>query len=497
MFSFLSIEFSLLFIAFFAIYWLVYKNIAYQNRLLITFGYTILYLMAGILPTVILFVFSLFIICIAHFIKTHIHKKIWLIVGIIAILIHLCIFKYYNFFIDGIQNNAFFGNSITATLILPLGISYYSFMAISYLVDLYRFYQKNTQPIPHLTPLQTFTHFSFFATLTAGPITRVFATKGVHDVFGGDASLYTQLHRQRPRQLTHPLLALSLILLALIKKWWLAGNLADNWVNPIFANPSQYHSLEILTAIYGYTLQLFLDFSGYSELMVGFGLLLGFRLPMNFQAPLLAHNIREFWNRWHISLSTWIRDYIYIPLGGSNTSFVKTQINLLIAMGLSGIWHGSTLNFLVWGLLHGMALVLLNCTDFLYAKYRNISPKNARNLSTKYKITQCLSVFLTIHFVVFCFVFFRATNFHDALVIFEALLLNHKNIVWQSNPLFLLSLMAIGWLIYALVWRYFNYIKTMLLYIPQWLCYILLCLALILVIVFAPVGIPGFIYANF
>lgn len=501
MVSFLSIEFALLFIAFFGIYWFFYKSTAVQNILLLIFGYFIIFMMAGLLPVLVLFIFSIGIAVIAHCITHFYQKKIFLITGIMLILVNLCFFKYYNFFIDDIKVRFFWDNeSIATTLILPLGISYYSFMAISYLVDLYKLNINNTKTNTKtlgFSPIELFTHLSFFATLSAGPITRVYNTKGICDIFGQPTSLYIQIHSNNERKLQYPMLALALILLALIKKWWLAGILADNWVNPIFANPTQYHSLEILAGIYGYTLQLFLDFSGYSELMIGFGLLLGFKLPVNFNAPLLAHNIREFWNRWHISLSVWIRDYIYIPLGGSNTSFTKTQINLLIAMGLSGIWHGSTMNFLVWGLLHGLALVVLNCTDFLYAKATNTTIKNARNLSKNNAITQAVSVFLTVNFVVFCFVFFRATTFDESIGIFKALFYNYQNIAWQSNPIFILMIMAICWLVYPIVRHYSKNLPTVITQLPKSLCCVLLLLGFLMVVIFAPAGIPGFIYANF
>ncbi len=500
MFSFLSIEFAICFIVFFCIYWTLQKNIHHQNLLLTIASYAILYLMAGALPVVILFLLSAFVIVIANLIVNSSHKKLFLWIGITTSLLNLIIFKYYNFFYETISTRLsiinFDDSNILSTIIFPLGISYYSFMAISYLVDLYHHAKNNTaNKNNHLSPLQVFCHLSLFMTLTAGPIARVNDAKGMTDIHHRSSALGVQLNR--PRTLKYPMLAFALILLALAKKWWIAGWLADTWVNPIFANPSQYHSLEVLVGIYAYTLQLFLDFSGYSELMIGFGLLLGFYLPVNFRAPLLAHNIRDFWNKWHISLSTWIRDYIYIPLGGGQASFARVQINLLIAMGLSGIWHGSTLNFLLWGLLHGLALVLLNCSDYLFAKINQTDIKNVRNLSTKHPLTKCLSIFLTVHFVVFCFVFFRATSFEEALVIFRALLLNHHNIAWQSNPLYTLIVMLAAWLLYPAVRKHFYRVIEWAKRMPSALIYGLLFIGFMVVVIFAPAGIPGFIYANF
>lgn len=279
MFSFLSIEFALCFIVFFCIYWAFKKYVTCQNLLLTLASYAILYLMAGALPVVILFLFSTFIIIIAHFIASHANKKLFLIIGIVVALSNLIIFKYYNFFYENVSTRLFAhdldSSNTLSTLIFPLGISYYSFMAISYLVDLYHHaIHKRLNHDNHIGILALFCHLSLFMTLTAGPIARINHSKGMTDIFNYSSSLGKQFNH--PRSLQCPTLAFALILLALTKKWWIAGWLADTWVNPIFANPTQYHSLEILLAMYAYTLQLFLDFSGYSELMIGFGLLLGF-----------------------------------------------------------------------------------------------------------------------------------------------------------------------------------------------------------------------------
>ena len=260
----------------------------------------------------------------------------------------------------------------------------------------------------------------------------------------------------------------------------------------------QYHSLEVLAAIYGYTLQLFLDFSGYSEMMVAFGLLLGFRLPVNFRAPLLAHNIRDFWDKWHISLSTWIRDYIYIPLGGSRGGFVLTQLNLLIAMVLSGIWHGSGWNFFLWGLFHGLALVLLNCTDKLYEKLFKVTAKEARDALYKSSlIGKMLGIFVTVNFVCLCFVFFRAKSFDEAMQVFQALFSNYTNVEWNNNPLYLLYFLLIAWCLYPWVRRLFKAAKLNLNRLPQYALIIPLLIIFMLIVICAPSGIPGFIYANF
>lgn len=494
MFSFLSVEFALLFMVFFLLYWTARQKPQLQNQLLLLFGYLLVYLMAGGLAVSVLAMVSVLIFTIGQQILYKTHKKFWLVTGIVLIVANLCFFKYYDFFRIAITQTLTALNldssGVVANLLFPLGVSYYSFQAISYLTTLY----KDHDTYKRLTFLDSLTYFSYFATLTSGPISRLQETKGLNDISGNPCGMYAQFTTTTPRQLLLPKIAMTLILLALAKKWWLAGYLADTWVNPVFANPTGFHSLEVLVAIYGYTLQLFLDFSGYSDMMVAFGLLFGFRLPVNFNAPLLAHNIRDFWDKWHISLSTWIRDYIYIPLGGSRKGFVLTQINLIIAMVLSGIWHGSTLNFFFWGLFHALAIALLNTGDLICQKLTN-NPKGRNFLANTGKLGKILGVVVTVHFVVFAFVFFRATTFEEARLVFDALLFNYHNVPWSNNPLYLLSLLLLAWVFYPFVRRlaWGKWIENS----PSLLVYGLIFVGFLLVAIVAPSGIPNFIYANF
>ena len=498
MFSFLSLEFALMFIGFLAIYWLFRQAPKFQNLLIVLFSYVIIYLMAGAIATGILFGYTVFVFLITKAMQNSKAKKFWLILGIVITLIQLSVFKYYDFFREGIKYSLdamqLDSSGVMANIIFPLGISYYSFQAISYMVSRYH----NEPEVPPFGFGGLLQYLSFFGTISAGPIARTKSASGLTDIEGQPCGMSEQIISSEPRRILLPTIALCLILLALIKKWWLAGWLADHWVNPIFANPMQYHSLEVLVAIYGYTLQLFLDFSGYSEMMVAFGLLLGFRLPVNFKAPLIAHNIRAFWDRWHISLSTWIRDYIYIPLGGNRQGFFRTQINLLIAMALSGIWHGSSVNFLLWGVLHGLAIIWLNCTDKLYQRISGVDTKTSRNALYRHSwLGKVIGIFVTVNFVAFCFVFFRATSWSEAMGIFEALAYNHTNIGWSGNPLFMLSLFMLAWLIYPIYTQKTHALVRIGARLPKLMVVSLLFVCLMIVVIFAPAGIPGFIYANF
>lgn len=499
MFSFLSIEFALSFIGFFCLYWGLRKMPQMQNILLVIASYLCIFLMSNWIAVSVIATYS----CIIYFLSIamdhwQIHKKKILLSGIVFTLLQLAFFKYYDFFrqesslaLDALHLDSSF---LISNLLLPLGLSYYSFQSISYLLS--RYHQETE--VPRFNLSQLLLHFSFFATITAGPIARAKSAKGLTDIQQQPCGMSAQICQTEPRKILYPSLAFALILLALIKKWWIAGWLADHWVNPVFANPMQYHALEVLCAIYGYTLQLFLDFSGYSEMMVAFGLLLGFRLPVNFRAPLLAHNIRDFWDKWHISLSTWIRDYIYIPLGGSRGVFARTQFNLLIAMVLSGVWHGSGWNFFLWGLLHGLGLVLLNIGDKVYEKVRKVSPRESRNvLANTGWLGKVIGTFVTIHFVCFCFVFFRAKSLDEALQVFQALFQNTVNVSWTNNPLYLLSILLISWIAYPFVRHYTPKLSSVFSRVPKYAVSIPLFVMFLLVLICAPSGIPGFIYANF
>jgi len=228
------------------------------------------------------------------------------------------------------------------TWVFPLGISFYTFQALSYTIDVYRRDAKATDSI-----LAYLAAVSFFPTILAGPITR-------------PASLISQFEKKQKTLLpADGGRALFLIGLGLIKKLLIADYLADNLVNRVFDLPKLYTGFEVLIGVYGYAVQLYYDFSGYSDIAIGSALLLGLKLPVNFNRPYESENIAEFWRRWHISLSSWLRDYLYFSLPGLRSKWkIFTYSNLVITMLLGGLWHGASWNFAVWGLLHGVALAL-------------------------------------------------------------------------------------------------------------------------------------------
>jgi len=274
-------------------------------------------------------------------------------------------------------------------LLLPLSLSFYAFQALTYTFDVYR---QDTKPlIGYLTYL---TSVTFFPTILAGPVTRV-------------AALAPQWNR-KAKALTYEegSRALFLIGLGLVKKLLIADYLASNLINRVFDLPTLYSGGDVLAAVYGYAFQLYYDFSGYSDIAIGSALLLGIKLPANFNLPYRATDISDFWRRWHITFSNWLRDYLYFSLPGPRTR-VMPYLNLVITMAVGGLWHGAAWTFLIWGLLHGAAL----------AAFRLIQSFRKDRKQTTALGWRIAGGILTFHFVLFTWIFFRAASVEAALQI--------------------------------------------------------------------------------
>lgn len=477
----LSYEFALAFLVFFTIYWLCYRSIKLQNFCIIAAG-------IGFLATWNwLFLLSIFwvwiisqsaILLFARLTQPF-YRKITLLISLLLLVGHLCFFKYANFTILQLNQTILSQHNLNPLdIIMPLGISFYTFQAISYVVDVYK--QKiNSMPSAILLGFLT-----FVPTITAGPI---FRAKDASPQWQGKIETAldsNSIALPRRRYVIQPYLAMTLIIFALFKKIVLAGWLESLWVTPVFSNPLQFNGLEVLTAVYAYSLQLFFDFSGYTDLAIALGLLLGFRLPENFNQPYLATDIQDFWNRWHITLSTWIRDYIYIPLGGNRGSFWRVQTNLMIAFLISGVWHGAGWNFLLWGAIHGIALVWLNICK------RN----GVRHWLTKR--SKALAVFITFHYVAFGWIFFRSESFEQATQMLQALT-HYQDLVFSLSAIPTLVCMLLAWLLYPYLKNARMHMAKLLGYLPWWSLPILLSLYVVIIFSLAPEGLPGFIYANF
>jgi D-alanyl-lipoteichoic acid acyltransferase DltB (MBOAT superfamily) len=286
-------------------------------------------------------------------------------------------FKYANFFLSTTDNVV--GTSWIANVVLPVGISFYTFMAISYVVDTYR-----GELVP--ASLARFAVFqAFFPHLVAGPIVRA-------------SELLPQLEDERDPRKVDVSRAFFLIVSGLFLKVVIANHLATNIVDDVFAAPNRHSSLEVLVAIYGYAVQIFADFCGYTNIAIGIALLLGFQFPQNFNSPYAAVSLQDFWRRWHMTLSRWLRDYLYIPLGGNRKGRLLTYRNLMLTMLLGGLWHGAAWTFVVWGGIHGLGLSIERATGW-----------RPTSVAAKW-----FGRILTFHVVCFGWIFFRADSFGRA-----------------------------------------------------------------------------------
>jgi D-alanyl-lipoteichoic acid acyltransferase DltB (MBOAT superfamily) len=272
---------------------------------------------------------------------------------------------------------------VELNIILPLGISFYTFQTMSYTIDVYRKKYK-----PYDSFLDFCLYVSFFPQLIAGPIVRA-------DCFG------YQLERPRHLHWSTFYHGTSRFIFGVFKKVVLA-NQASAFADAVFASPSEYSGFMCAIGVYAFAFQIYFDFSGYTDMALGLMTLMGFTIPENFDHPYEAASIREFWQKWHISLSTWLRDYLYIPLGGSKISTWNTYRNLFITFGLGGLWHGAGWNFFIWGMLHGTYLTL----ERLIRGHRFDRVKNP--------LLDTLLVVFTFHLVCFSWVFFRAETFQKA-----------------------------------------------------------------------------------
>ncbi len=338
-----SPEFPLVFLPFLAIYWSLRRVVRWQKSLLLVFGYLI-YGMVGTAFAITLAAFSCFVWGVSLAIERErvpLRQSILFWIGVVGGLALLGFFKYFNFF--GQQAAALIHllglewAVPVVDLLMPLGISFYVFQSISYLHAV-RYRSLQAASLPDLS-----LYLCFLPTLVAGPICR-------------PSELLTQISSPVPRNFGDLNEVLLLIASFVVKKVWLASWLAQSMVDPVFADPVAFNGSELVLAALAYALQIFFDFSGYTDLATAAALLLGYRLPENFRLPYLATSLSEFWGRWHVSLSRWIRDFIYIPLGGSRVGLLRMLVNLMIAMALSGLWHGASLKYVVWGMFHGICL---------------------------------------------------------------------------------------------------------------------------------------------
>jgi len=347
-------------------------------------------------------------------------RRALLLLSIVGNLGILTYFKYANFFLRSVEE-ALRAAGAEASLpvlkvILPIGISFYTFEAISYTTEVYRRRVAAEKSLPRLLLFIT-----FFPHLVAGPIVRPW-------------HFLPQLRRAKRWDWMRLQLGAELFLLGLFKKLAIADRMAL-FADPVFAEPAKYGSAATWAAVLAYSLQIYCDFSGYSDMAVGLAHTLGYKLPRNFDVPYSAMNVSEFWRRWHISLSTWLRDYLFIPLGGSRTQHRwLTTRNLMITMTLGGLWHGAAATFIAWGFLHGCLLVLHRRIQDLSGRH----PALARALDSI--AGRALSLAVTFLCVTLAWVLFRAQSLADAGLIWAHLLVPHSGAAtgyWRQSLLVL------------------------------------------------------------
>ncbi|MBR3472047.1 MAG: MBOAT family protein [Prevotella sp.] len=328
----------------------------------------------------------------------------WLVaLSVIIDLSLLGYFKYTNFFFGSIAE--LLGNNFQPwDIFLPVGISFFTFQSLSYTIDVYR---RSIRPLDSLLDYAFFV--SFFPQLVAGPIVKA-------------RDFVPQI--RKPIVVTRRMFAMGvyLIVIGLFKKAVISDYISINFVERIFESPDMFSGIEVLLGLYGYSMQIYCDFSGYSDMAIGIALLLGFRFPMNFNAPYKSTSITDFWRRWHISLSTWLRTYLYISLGGNRRGKVRQYWNLFLTMLLGGLWHGASFNFVAWGAVQGLGL----CAHKFFSQ---VVLHRSRHYESR-GIMRVLAIFVTFHFVTAGWILFRAadadvsislltqlfTNFHAELL---------------------------------------------------------------------------------
>lgn len=415
-----SIEFLIFFPIVFILYWFLSDRLTLQNLLLLGASYIFYawwdwrFLSLIIISSIIDYVAGLSI----HNADTDKKRKFWLMVSLVANLGFLSIFKYYNFFAESFtQAVSAFGwqpNDLTLNIILPVGISFYTFQTLSYTIDIYR---KSFEPTKSV--LSFFTYIAFFPQLVAGPIERA-------------SNLLPQIEKKRTFNKEWFNAGVLQIFIGLFRKIVIADTLAT-YVDTIYADPGIYNSTTVLLATFFYAFQIYFDFAGYSDIAIGTAKVMGFKFHQNFNLPYFSKSLTEFWRKWHISLSFWLRDYLYISLGGNRKGIKITYRNLMITMLLGGLWHGSSWNFIIWGGIHGLILSI--------EKYMKSNPKF--NFLQKFGF---LGYPITFFVVLIAWIFFRATTLNSAIIATKKILLFKGGIPFigdinvMANSLFVLTL---------------------------------------------------------
>jgi len=516
---------------------LVYKHTARRNVFLFAVSLFFYYKTSGFYFIILLFstVVDFVIGWAIYTNKVKWQRQFLVALSVLINLMVLGYFKYAYFVVDflhdltGIEltvinsfalwtNQAVGTNFVFEKILLPVGISFFTFQTISYSVDIYR---------GHVKPVRNILDFgfyvSFFPQLVAGPIVRA-------------SEFIPQIHQPYQLSKQRAGLAVFWILNGLLKKLFLADYLAVQFIDRVFDNPQLYSGFETMSALFGYSLQVYADFSGYTDVAIGIAMLLGFTLPKNFNSPYKASSVADFWRRWHLSLSTWLRDYLYIPLGGNrkgsiasyvivfiffvmialiagNSSltlilsgifalgsfamryspvvakWVNTNINLMLTMILGGLWHGASWNFVTWGTLNGVGLVV-------YKNWKKVSPWADK----KKWYNRAIGLILTLTFITFTRAWFRSPTWNGAIELLTKITNDFgmdtvAGVVTGNWKFF--SVMLLGYIIHWIPGRYKSQLQHKVAHAPVWILYVLVLLSTLVIYQILSAEVQPFIYFAF
>ncbi|MDE0986726.1 MAG: MBOAT family protein [Schleiferiaceae bacterium] len=518
-------------------YSLVYKHTARRNVFLFAVSLFFYYKTSGFYFIILLFstVVDFVIGWAIYTNKVKWQRQALVALSILVNLMVLGYFKYAYFVVDflhdltGIEltvinsfalwtNQAVGTNFVFEKILLPVGISFFTFQTISYSVDIYR---------GHVKPVKNILDFgfyvSFFPQLVAGPIVRA-------------SEFIPQLHQPYQLSKQRAGLAVFWILNGLLKKLFLADYLAVQFIDRVFDNPQLYSGFETMSALFGYSLQVYADFSGYTDVAIGIAMLLGFTLPKNFNSPYKASSVADFWRRWHLSLSTWLRDYLYIPLGGNRkgsiasylivfiffvmiallagnplltlilsgvfalgsiamryspvvAKWVNTNINLMLTMILGGLWHGASWNFVTWGTLNGIGLVV-------YKNWKKVSPWADK----KKWYNRAIGLLLTLSFITFTRAWFRAPTWDGAIELLTKITndfgMDTVAGVISGNWKFF-TVMLLGYIIHWIPSRYKTQMQDKVAHAPVWILYVLVMVSTLVIYQILSAEVQPFIYFAF
>ena len=423
------------FIVFFIAVTFFYYLLPHRFRWILLLAASYIFYMAWRPELIILIIFSTFV---NYTLSLKIYKsrnaanrRRMLAASVVINFTLLFVFKYLVFFNDTfIALFAGFGGKWpieSFDVILPMGISFYTFQAAAYTIDVYR---GDIKPVKNYGKFSLF--ITFFPQLVAGPIER-------------SSNLLPQFYKQHRFNIKRVILGLKIMMWGFFKKVVIADRAAIA-VNTVFNSAQHYTGLTLVVATVLFSFQLYCDFSGYSDIAVGSAKVLGFNLMKNFDRPYLSKSVREFWRRWHISLSSWFMDYVYIPLGGSRGSKLKTYRNLFVTFLVSGLWHGANWTYVIWGGMHGVFIIIERITDGARTKIKNLL--GYKNNSFSFGIINLFSVIFTFGLVTLSFIFFRANSVGDAFYIFDHILWGFRS--WTDPQYIYNTALNLGMSLYEL-----------------------------------------------